>query len=291
MAASTTTLRYPGYTNNDLVGLIASLIPTPRCHFLVTGYTPLSLEVEQVKPLHVRRMHQLWLSMLTYALLYPRASSNGALHARQVAQHAVNTSTLCRPGRSPMQDGVRVHVLQGVYRCRSRAPLVAMSRTERTRQNAAFFSVLLCDQMPLNPPSQPPTRPHPSSLKAPPRFLTQRRPCTACCCSTRCPCRKTHTHPPAPQRSMRFLTQRLHAGHADEQRAQDNGAGRDAAAAAAQECDGVTACKAARHGHRKVHLHPQYHPGRGGPHAGAECACARPGAMPPKLRLPNPHLT
>jgi len=23
--------------NNDLVGLIASLIPTPRCHFLMTG--------------------------------------------------------------------------------------------------------------------------------------------------------------------------------------------------------------------------------------------------------------
>lgn len=44
MAASTTTLRYPGYMNNDLVGLIASLIPTPRCHFLMTGYTPLTLE-------------------------------------------------------------------------------------------------------------------------------------------------------------------------------------------------------------------------------------------------------
>jgi tubulin gamma len=41
MAASTTTLRYPGYMNNDLVGLIASLVPTPRCHFLMTGYTPL----------------------------------------------------------------------------------------------------------------------------------------------------------------------------------------------------------------------------------------------------------
>jgi tubulin gamma len=41
MAASTTTLRYPGYMNNDLMGLIASLIPTPRCHFLMTGYTPL----------------------------------------------------------------------------------------------------------------------------------------------------------------------------------------------------------------------------------------------------------
>lgn len=43
MAASTTTLRYPGYMNNDLVGLVASLVPTPRCHFLMTGYTPLSL--------------------------------------------------------------------------------------------------------------------------------------------------------------------------------------------------------------------------------------------------------
>lgn len=37
MSASTTTLRYPGYMNNDLVGLVASLIPTPRCHFLMTG--------------------------------------------------------------------------------------------------------------------------------------------------------------------------------------------------------------------------------------------------------------
>lgn len=42
MAASTTTLRYPGYMNNDLVGLLASLIPTPRCHFLMTGYTPIT---------------------------------------------------------------------------------------------------------------------------------------------------------------------------------------------------------------------------------------------------------
>lgn len=42
MAASTTTLRYPGYMNNDLVGLLASLVPTPRCHFLMTGYTPLT---------------------------------------------------------------------------------------------------------------------------------------------------------------------------------------------------------------------------------------------------------
>ena len=30
MSASTATLRYPGYMNNDLVGMVASLIPTPR---------------------------------------------------------------------------------------------------------------------------------------------------------------------------------------------------------------------------------------------------------------------
>lgn len=36
--------RYPGYMNNDLIGLVASLIPTPRCHFLMTGYTPLTID-------------------------------------------------------------------------------------------------------------------------------------------------------------------------------------------------------------------------------------------------------
>lgn len=48
MAASTTTLRYPGYMNNNLIGLVASLIPTPRCHFLMTGYTPLVINDAQV---------------------------------------------------------------------------------------------------------------------------------------------------------------------------------------------------------------------------------------------------
>lgn len=46
MAASTATLRYPGYMNNDLVGLLASLIPVPQCHFLMAGYTPLTLDAE-----------------------------------------------------------------------------------------------------------------------------------------------------------------------------------------------------------------------------------------------------
>lgn len=40
MSSSTATLRYPGYMNNDLVSLISSLIPTPRCHYLTTSYTP-----------------------------------------------------------------------------------------------------------------------------------------------------------------------------------------------------------------------------------------------------------
>jgi tubulin gamma len=44
MTASTTTLRYPGYMNNDLISLIAPLVPTPRCHFLMTGYTPITLD-------------------------------------------------------------------------------------------------------------------------------------------------------------------------------------------------------------------------------------------------------
>ncbi len=44
MSTSTATLRYPSYMNNDLIGLIAPLIPTPNLHFLMTGYTPLATE-------------------------------------------------------------------------------------------------------------------------------------------------------------------------------------------------------------------------------------------------------
>lgn len=32
--------------NNDLVSLIAPLIPTPRLHFLMTGYTPITTDQE-----------------------------------------------------------------------------------------------------------------------------------------------------------------------------------------------------------------------------------------------------
>ncbi|KAJ5628061.1 gamma-tubulin [Penicillium lividum] len=50
MSASTTPLRYPGYMHNDLAGIIASLIPTPRTHFLITSYTPFTGDnIEQAK--------------------------------------------------------------------------------------------------------------------------------------------------------------------------------------------------------------------------------------------------
>ena len=41
--------------NNDLVGLVASLIPTPRCHFLMTGYTPLTIDEDATATAHVRK--------------------------------------------------------------------------------------------------------------------------------------------------------------------------------------------------------------------------------------------
>ncbi|KAK9480157.1 Tubulin/FtsZ, GTPase domain-containing protein [Lipomyces japonicus] len=50
MSASTTTLRYPGYMHNDLVSLLASLVPTPRCHYLISAYTPFTADqVDQAK--------------------------------------------------------------------------------------------------------------------------------------------------------------------------------------------------------------------------------------------------
>ena len=48
MSASTNTLRFPGYMNNDLVGLMSSLVPTPRLHFLMTGYTPLTISADEL---------------------------------------------------------------------------------------------------------------------------------------------------------------------------------------------------------------------------------------------------
>eukprot|EP01013_Petalomonas_cantuscygni_P032259 TRINITY_DN58739_c0_g1_i1.p1 TRINITY_DN58739_c0_g1~~TRINITY_DN58739_c0_g1_i1.p1 ORF type:complete len:476 (+),score=119.68 TRINITY_DN58739_c0_g1_i1:205-1632(+) len=47
MAASTATLRYPGFLNNDLVGLVGALTPVPRLHFLSTGFSPLLVDAQR----------------------------------------------------------------------------------------------------------------------------------------------------------------------------------------------------------------------------------------------------
>lgn len=65
--------------NNDLVGLVASLIPTPRCHFLMTGYTPLTVEREvraaPGTPVHVHRL-QAALMFLPGVVLRPELASS-----------------------------------------------------------------------------------------------------------------------------------------------------------------------------------------------------------------------
>lgn len=60
MAASRSYVFRAGYMNNDLVGLMASLIPTPRCHFLMTGYTPLSLSGDMDASVGVAMTWQDW---------------------------------------------------------------------------------------------------------------------------------------------------------------------------------------------------------------------------------------
>ncbi|KAK9754013.1 Tubulin C-terminal domain [Popillia japonica] len=53
MSVSTTTLRYPSYMNNDLMGLLAPLIPTPRLHFLMTGCDATVIAAEEPKNMMV----------------------------------------------------------------------------------------------------------------------------------------------------------------------------------------------------------------------------------------------
>jgi tubulin gamma len=43
MAASTTTMRFPAYSHQDLRELMSTLVPLPPCHFLVASCTPLTI--------------------------------------------------------------------------------------------------------------------------------------------------------------------------------------------------------------------------------------------------------
>lgn len=84
MSASTTTLRYPGYMNNDLIGLIASLIPTPRLHFLMTGYTPLTTDQSVRAALSVPARAGLGPETLTLPLCSPLCPKSCPLQSPKV---------------------------------------------------------------------------------------------------------------------------------------------------------------------------------------------------------------
>lgn len=40
-------MRYPGYTDNDLAGIIAALSPLSRCHYVMASYTPFATDLEE----------------------------------------------------------------------------------------------------------------------------------------------------------------------------------------------------------------------------------------------------
>lgn len=40
MAAMTAPLRFPGFMDTDMTGLLSALVPLPQCHYLMAGYTP-----------------------------------------------------------------------------------------------------------------------------------------------------------------------------------------------------------------------------------------------------------
>ena len=93
MAASTTTLRYPGYMNNDMVGMVASLVPTPRCHFLMTGYTPLTISADDLArpqdPAAARAQQQEQEQAEGGAAAPPQAAPNTAAPAGAVRKTSV----------------------------------------------------------------------------------------------------------------------------------------------------------------------------------------------------------
>jgi len=60
--------------NNDLIGLVASLIPTPRCHFLMTGYTPLVISDAQTRYYYYHHYHYYY---YYYYYCYDATSSDG----------------------------------------------------------------------------------------------------------------------------------------------------------------------------------------------------------------------
>jgi hypothetical protein len=112
MSASTTTLRYPGYMNNDLVGMIASLIPTPRCHFLMTSYTPFtSDQVDRVR-LVCYRENIIWLSHLVTQAKTIRKTTVLDVMRRLLQPKNRMVSTSATPNKSACYISI-LNIIQG----------------------------------------------------------------------------------------------------------------------------------------------------------------------------------
>ncbi|CAH0393487.1 unnamed protein product [Bemisia tabaci] len=97
MSVSTTTLRYPSYMNNDLIGLIAPLVPTPKLHFLMTGYTPLAADHEATS---IRKTTVLDVMM---RLLQPKNMMVSTAHDRSAAHCYISILNIIQGEVDPSQ--------------------------------------------------------------------------------------------------------------------------------------------------------------------------------------------
>jgi hypothetical protein len=68
MSTATAPLRFPGFTHNSLAEMIMPLVPSPRLHFLMVGYTPLSFADHSQIAIKVRRPFFLVLLLLLLLL-------------------------------------------------------------------------------------------------------------------------------------------------------------------------------------------------------------------------------
>lgn len=108
MSVSTATLRYPSYMNNDLIGLIAPLIPTPRLHFLMTGYTPLTTDQEVA---NVRRTTVL---DVMRRLLQPKNMMVSTTHERNASHCYISILNIIQGEVDPTQ--VRSLIFKFLYK-------------------------------------------------------------------------------------------------------------------------------------------------------------------------------
>ena len=105
LSTSTAALRYPGYGNSDLISLISELVPSPRLHYLMTAYTPLS------ETITVNATHSTASNSTPSALPdLPHPSSTPTSMASAVAGMVVQTTTAVR--KTSVYD-VQRRLLQG----------------------------------------------------------------------------------------------------------------------------------------------------------------------------------